>query len=554
MCNFKLISKLMLVTVALISLAGCQAYVPDLAGTRAENSAEDLEKIYNGVSVPDHPITLDEIIQLSLHQNLEIRMQQQELAIQHEIKTAEKLKMLPSLTVNGELSYRDKSTASVSESAIDGTPASIASISTDQTQKKYDITAAWSILDFGLSYYRHRREQNRTLLLKLQHQRLQQNLVFDIVRAYWRTIVARKAAEGAELLIELAAQTQVDLRRQIERKIVSEIEGLTNENRLIDMQIKLAIFKNEYNSAKSELAQFMGLSRDSEFELAAAELLPVGQIAVGLGELELEAVQNRPELFAQDVEEQIQLDDVKATLLRMFPNLNLFGALNGNGDSHLVNSNWLSVGAKTTWNLLSIPSILKEKNAIEERAELVRRTRLQESVAVLTQVHLAFINHLDTVEQYRLAKDLYAVKTRLLEAAKKEQAQGVFHGADILEFEVETLFAKINTLKAYAELQVGLERLGNSVGIPLKYLREGGDIATLGEVPTYTSTIAGADDIHSTEDLWKRLIKGSSLAFKQSGDASVITSPEWNVGSDKSSVALFYRRETIQMMEEAQAA
>ena len=533
-------SKLLLASTMALSLFSCAKGVQDLTALRENNSSADLEKIYQEVSVPDHPLTLDHIIQVALDQNLEVRLREQELAIQRETTTAEKLRQLPSLTASGEYSYRDENTASTSESVIDGTPASIGSISTDQHTKKFDITLAWSILDFGLSYYKAKREANKTILLRLQHQRMQQNMIFDIVRAYWRTIVAKRAALGAEILIEMAEKTQVDLRRQIDRKIISEIEGLTNENRLIDMQIKLQIFQNEYNSAIAELAQFMGLAPGTQFELAAADLLPVGDLNVNLKQLEDEAIHNRPELFAQDVEEQIQVDDVKATILQMFPNLNLFAGENYNGDSHLLNSNWLSVGAQASWNLLSIPSLAHEVQATKGRQQLVQRTRLTESVAILTQVHLAYINHMDTIKQYELAKELYAVKTRLLEAAKKEQEQGVFHGADILEFQVEALFARINTLKAYAEVQVGLERVGNSVGLPMKY---GGELRRVAYASQETDINGVA--VNAEQEKLLKLLNSSLNAYTFAAHDSELSDPAMTLKSDPYQVTLFYRKESI---------
>jgi outer membrane protein TolC len=75
------------------------------------------------------------------------------------------------------------------------------------------------------------------------YERLKQNVILDITDAYWKAIVAQKATKGALDIIGLAENRQSDLEKQMQRKTVSEIDGLENQKRLIEMQIKLQNYK-----------------------------------------------------------------------------------------------------------------------------------------------------------------------------------------------------------------------------------------------------------------------------------------------------------------------
>ena len=91
------------------------------------------------------PQTLDQIIELALLRNLDMLVLDQELEIQREQATGEKLRMLPSLTVSGELSERDKDRASTSSSVITGVTFEGGTISSERITKRWDITMAWNI-------------------------------------------------------------------------------------------------------------------------------------------------------------------------------------------------------------------------------------------------------------------------------------------------------------------------------------------------------------------------------------------------------------------------
>ncbi|SCA63877.1 Uncharacterized protein SCG7086_BH_00050 [Chlamydiales bacterium SCGC AG-110-P3] len=465
------IARLLAIGAFACMVAGCCSAKKnkDWCGIRNSNAECDLQLLHECIVLPNSPMTLNNIISIAFERNLDLIIKQHEHAIQKEIACRDMFKMLPSLTLNGELSGRDNRVSKRSlnlGTGVLGSP----SQSTEHTTKKFDATLAWSVLDFGLSFYRARQEHNRSLRICLEHQRTRQNLIFDIIREYWKAVVAWRAVEGAEEIITEAQGRREDLERQVRANVLSEIEALRHEDRLISIQIQLQGFEREYLSAKTELAKLMGLPPGQHFDIHTEIVIKTEMDEIPeIDELEQCALYNRPELFAEDMQQHIMADEVRAAFLKFFPNTTLFSSYNYDGNKFIMHNDWLSAGVKVAWNLLSIPENYHNHKSAKQRVCLARESRLKLSIGVMTQVHLAHLRYLNAQAQFDLSDDLSRVKTHLLQAGKREKQFGVIHGDTILDYKIDALFADINQLRAFAEVQISLEQLNNAIGMPLRF-------------------------------------------------------------------------------------
>jgi outer membrane protein TolC len=458
------------ITIILLSLTilvGCSKTQEDMMQVRFENYQKDLQKLYSAVRLPARPLVLEDFIAFALNRNLDLVNLKQEYEIQQEISTGQKLAMLPSLSINGDWSQRSNERGTVSKSLLTGITST--SVSDERRSNKRDISFVWNLIDFGLSYYRARQEDNKAFISQERFKRLRQNLILDVIQSYWKSIIAQKAVEGAESIVTMARHRQKNLKRQIERQVISEIEGLENEERLIEMQIRLQTFQSDLQSAKAELSSLLGLAPGSDFAIKNVILNSPVIKEFEIAELEKDALTYRPELYIQDLEEKIASDEVKAAMVSMFPNASLFGNYNYDRNRFLLNKDWATMGVRAAWNLLALPRHIINKRVSKMRMELKAQSRISLSIGVLTQVHLSYISYLNAHSQYKLAKDLYAIKSRLLRAVQKGEQVGEFGGAELLKLEAETLFSKINALTAYAEMQISLERINNAIGKPFHH-------------------------------------------------------------------------------------
>lgn len=432
--------------------------------------------------------TLDDIINIALGRNLDLLVKQQEWAIQHERETGEALKMLPSGTASGVTSWRNKNTASVQEqngqisSPIIGSP---------QRVEQWDITATWNLLDFGVTYYRSRQEHDRTTSLGFQTKRQAQNLILEIYKSYWKAIAALNAINESKEILELSAIQQEAFQRQIQDRNISGLVGLKSQAQLVDIEVKLTKFTTDYETAKAELAGLMGLSPFICFELSPVDFTDVIE-PDDICELEDIALKSRPELFVTDLDEKINADEVRISLLQMLPSPAFFAGRNWDADRFLVHHYWALTGMRASYNLLALPSRYYDYRTAKEKKCLSKLSRMALSVGVLTQVHLAYIKYYEALEGYKLLQKTANINERLYESFSKAKLYGEKSGVELIAVQMDTLVAKINALKAYADLRVAVEFLNNAIGKPRFY-----------EPPEFTDSAdetADREDTNDTDD------------------------------------------------------
>lgn len=475
--------KSCLAVLIVVNLTACRSGPWEADMIRYNNLQRDMKRLYD-IPPPPPQMDLTDIIDMALERNLSTRIKLYEYAVQHELATGEALKMLPSLIVNGDVSWRNRNTGSSSESLVPGIPPAPPSISSEQNVHRYDITAIFNLLDFGLSFLRSRQESNKARTMNLEYARLQQNLIVDVSKQYWRAVAAKRALEGSKNIQRTLNRQIFIIEKLIDRRIISELNGLRNENQLINLKIIFQHYEKEFHEAMTSLKQFMGLPSSFDFEIVYAETAPIDIGCYNICELEEIALFNRPELKIGDLEEKIARDDIYAAILQMLPNGEGFLGDFFDGNRFLIFNHWLIMGARATWNLLAFPRRWYEKCAGEYRVELARQNRLNLSIGVITQVNLAYLDYLDNLEQYQLSDQLRRVNERLLKAAKNEVRFGSIHPADLVKFEADALLAEVDALKSYGELQYSLEQLNNALGLPFFFNKENEEIEEMVEICT----------------------------------------------------------------------
>lgn len=447
-------------------LCGCAPTDYDWVELRNVHAVEDLAEICNSAYFPDKPLTLQDVLSIAFTQNLDVLAQGNEWAAQMRLAEVERLKMIPPLSLDGFLARRSNSTATAIATAAGPGPAQITST---QDTRQWDIRQTLNFLDLGISYLKARQEQGRVWVLDQQNLRLRQKLAFDIVTAYWKAIVAQKTVEKAQVIIDEADRLNHDLELEVAKGNLPALETLQQQAKLIDMHSRLFTLKYQLESAKAELASYMGLPAGTCYELADIVIDCTPRKVESIEILEDQALFSRPELAVKDIEEKITAEDIRIALLQMMPNASIYADFNADGNPFLIHNNWASAGAKAAWNLLSFPQRMVERLAAKERKEQIYRARLAVSVAIIAQVRLAYLNYRSTMEQLEIAKQYIGIKSRLFSASSMANQVGALGILESFTFAFEALEAEILFLKAYQDYEIGLYQIGFNVGKPFIY-------------------------------------------------------------------------------------
>ncbi len=463
---------------------GCAEHA-SLTQTRMTNASLDMDAYRTRAPVIQHPLTLEDALDYAARYNLEVWIVAQESALQYELATQSKLKMLPSLMAGSETHSRSNFDASSSQSLLTRKQSLEPSFSSEKRGGTFDISLTWNLLDFGISFLRARQQDSRASIALERERRVRQNLALEVTATYWQAVTTRESANDARRITEEVTVVLSNIRKQIEDKAVSEIEGLKQETSLLERLDELRRFERNYLKAKTRLGKLIGLPPGTDVDLADVDLdKPIEPLAYDIEKLELQALHNRPELFEKDLEQAISRDEARIALARMFPSPAMFFQFNYDTNRFLAFEKWHNMGVRASWDLLSIPQQIKQRDAINIQTELVAKRRVAVAVAILTQLHLSLIEYEEALEQHHFAKTISEKCGSLLEAVESTAAEGKSHAGESIGHKMKYLKTRAKCLTAYANVMTSKSRLFNTVGQDAQLLVD--------EAPA--DTVAGVTD------------------------------------------------------------
>ena len=255
--------------------------------------------------------------------------------------------------------------------------------------------------------------------------------------------------------------------------------------------------------AKTELAALMNLPLDRPFTLAdpARDGFAVPTIAVQPGQLEELALSYRPELREESYQRRISADETRKAIARMLPGIELDAGFRYDSNSFLLNNDWYEASLQITWNLMNLLSGPSSVRFAEAQEELVETRRQALSMAVLTQLYVAWIGYRDALARYETAADLLALDTEILTQRQREAQTGRTGSLPVIQAELDQLVATLRRDLAYADVQNAAGNVFLAVGAdPLPATVEEADVATLSAAIRETITGWYAGELYLNED------------------------------------------------------
>lgn len=485
----------LIVPLALALIAtGCGPH-PGPRQVRIANALLDMEAYRARSPAIDRPLTLEDALALASHYNIEAWIAAQESEFQQELATQSTLKMLPSLMAGAGSQERSHFDASSSQSLENRQESLEPSFSSEKRGGTFDISLTWNLLDFGISFLRARQQGDRISIAFQRERRVRQNLALQVTSTFWRAVAARESAEKAEQIREEIATMLANIRKEIEDKAISEIEGLKQETSLLERQDELRRFKQDYLRAKTELAKLIGLAPGTQFPLAEVDFdNPIEPLGHDIEELEWEALRNRPELFEKDLQQAISRDEARIAVAQMFPSPAMFLQFNYDSNRFLVHENWKTVGIRASWDLLTIPQQMKQRDAVKLQTELIAKRRMAIAVAILTQLHLSLIDYEEGLEQFEFSRTISQKHGALLEAVTSQAAEGKSHGGECIEQKMKYLKTRAKYLSTYANVMTASARLLNTVGRSVPCWSDGAADEETTDQPEVVVSPAAEDD------------------------------------------------------------
>ncbi|MHC4887556.1 MAG: TolC family protein, partial [Planctomycetota bacterium] len=239
------ITALLVLAVLLCTLGCRRRQTPVLR--RAVNLAADRVRLKERSPILQKRYTLDDLIQHALVYNMDAMVARQEEAIRREAETEARRKLLPMLMFNLNRTRRSNFDASKSATLFDHKITSkVPSYSEPKEVLTLDASMTWSLVDFGISYFKQRQAKNQAVIASEQLRKNIHQLTLDVTQAYWQAQVAARAMAGVKQL-----QTELDARRvkmtkQVESRDVSKIEGAETLADLMETELRIENYRKQW--------------------------------------------------------------------------------------------------------------------------------------------------------------------------------------------------------------------------------------------------------------------------------------------------------------------
>jgi outer membrane protein TolC len=209
----------------------------------------------------------------------------------------------------------------------------------------------------------------------------------------------------------------------------------------------------------------MNLRPGQAFELSAPADFVEPKLDVAPREMEEIALLHRPELIEASYKERIGLDETHKALAKLLPGVEL--QLGGHYDSNsfLVNNKWGDAGFQISWNILNLFNAHNVKAAAKAQYDLAREQRLALNMAVLTQVHVAWLDYNGRMEQFQLTRRLNDVEQRILEHTHNAAENSAESHLTEIRAATSALMADLRRYQSYAALQGAYGQMLTSLGL-----------------------------------------------------------------------------------------
>ena len=334
----------------------------------------------------DRPISVYDAMARTLANNLGYRVQLMEQSIALGQFELAKNEMLPQVTTTVEGIDRHKQSVSSSRSFETQTRSVGSSTSQDRSRIFGDLTFAWNLLDFGVSYHQAKQEADRALIARELRRKSLQNLILQVRSAFWQAASAQRFETEIQSLIADATQA-LESAREIERqRLRPPLEMLRFQRSLINVVRQLEGLLAQLVNARNELANLMNVSPEIEFKLLlpVEEDLTMPRFNADLEQLEIVALDQRPEMREEIYRSRISAAEKRKVLLRALPGLELGARRNYDSNSFLRHNWWREVSLNVSANIVELLTLNEKLDQAESQIIAGDLRRLSVGAAVLS--------------------------------------------------------------------------------------------------------------------------------------------------------------------------
>ena len=315
------------------------------------------------------------------------------------------------------------------------------------------FSGQWSLFDGLQSWFGVSRAKYMQQAAEQQLDRADQELVYQAVQAYFGALLAQKELQVAEDALRTAQAIEERSRARVESGMAVDSDWLSAQVVTSRRKQELIQMRNGLALARAQLALALGMPADTAYE--PQEALAERQFpAATAAELELKALEKRPDLKRVESERSAQAKTVSMAKGALAPRLNVFGSWETDSPSVGWNggNNWIA-GAELQFDLFDGDSkrahIAREK-AVQEKAAAMRDAYRDE---IRLQVRKAYYEFDAARQQVEVARGAITQADESLRINQNRYEGGLNTVSDLLRVEEAAHRARADYWQAVYRVQ-----------------------------------------------------------------------------------------------------
>ncbi|MEO5352824.1 MAG: TolC family protein [Magnetococcus sp. XQGC-1] len=458
------------VAVAPVLLVACSYGLNPLSsGERAEMLSQDRTALFTRQEPVTRPISLFEAMARALKYNLTHRVALLEKAVAQRQLDLTQFELLPQVAGNAELKARSTPEASKGYSITDRAASNSFSTAQDRSKMTGRLGMAWNILDFGVSAIQASQDADRTLIANENQRKAVHTLLQEVRSTFWRAAGAQKLEDAIGPVIQQARNALNDARQVERERLKPQLEILRFQKTLLEIVRQLQELRHQLSLAKTEFAALINLPPGSEFQLEIPDdpALTIPEIRMTVEEMESLALDNRPDVRESLYTARISRGDVRKAMLRMLPGLEFQVGHNWDSNSFAMSSQWEEASSRVVLNIMNILQGPTAIRLAENREELANMRRLTLHMAILTQVHLAYRQHLSDQRKLQAVEEIDAVDQRIFKNYSATAHNDAQSRLEYISSAASAIMSRLQLYQAYADAQNSVGRIFVTLGVDL---------------------------------------------------------------------------------------
>jgi len=425
-------------------------------------------------------LSLEDCRSLALANNLDLQVARLDEFTKNALVYSNKTKMLPHFAFSGDLSDRDNPPYSYSdvlgqegrtpEPSQGGTGVTNFSTSHERSTWRYILETRWSPTDVALAYYVTRSTCNDRLKSYYQRVRVAQKLIGVVDAAYFRLLSFQECLLLAEKHAAIRSAIAAKMRRLFEKKLVSVDDYNKSRQQEIRAERHLARIRNQIEKQRNLLASAMGVSPDycvdGGFKLIGQLDSPVFDME--LCNMELTAVQNRPEAFEAGLSHLNSVNDLRRTIVKYFPKVSGYWRVTRDKDKYLYNKDWKEGGMSVYFDILDWFSNMSESHAAGFNSAKTYRELGTVALGITSQVRINALQYHDAMDELRSAESALRGTKEVFSIAQRRSSKEDLDRISEQEAEANVVLDKLERTKALGEANAELAELYAAMGTNYK--------------------------------------------------------------------------------------